>query len=341
MKLLWKDTEIYSESCMFAIERKSELLFDATEIIKIETPATGKVYKINHDFTFTPGTNIIELTDDTQIPYIPREICYPENDARFHPEKSARAIRNAVNGGNLLFNNENFFALNQVEVTYRAVKNDFESGLEKQKERLPRVRAKLRASDTLKIVLHGDSISEGYNSGKFTNTPPYLPCYMEQVCNELPGEHKFINRAVGGKGIKFPRTIFEEWIGDQPDLMVIAYGMNNFSSMPPEDFIGELNWMIEENRKVSPATEYIIVTPMTGNPEWKPTVPGPDLKYAQAMRDYVKKSDLTIALADVQKVWRKILGRKKFYDLSGNGVNHPNDYGHRIYASALLDLLTP
>ena len=47
-----------------------------------------------------------------------------------------------------------------------------------------------------------------------------------------------------------------------------------------------------------------------------------------------------IALADVHKVWRKFLERKSFYDLTGNGVNHPNDYGHRIYASVVLELLT-
>ena len=33
------------------------------------------------------------------------------------------------------------------------------------------------------------------------------------------------------------------------------------------------------------------------------------------------------------------LERKSFYDMSGNGVNHPNDYGHRIYATVILDML--
>ena len=46
------------------------------------------------------------------------------------------------------------------------------------------------------------------------------------------------------------------------------------------------------------------------------------------------------ALADVQTVWRKFLQRKSFYDLTGNGVNHPNDYGHRIYASVIPEVLT-
>ena len=95
----------------------------------------------------------------------------------------------------------------------------------------------------------------------------------------------------------------------------------------------------EENQKVSPDTEYIIVTPMTGNPEWKPTVPGPDLVYGKAMREFVEKSSFPVALADVQKVWLKLLERKSFYDLTGNGVNHPNDYGHRVYASVILELL--
>jgi acyl-CoA thioesterase I len=31
--------------------------------------------------------------------------------------------------------------------------------------------------------------------------------------------------------------------------------------------------------------------------------------------------------------------RKRHIDLTGNGVNHPDDYGHRVYAQAILALL--
>ena len=34
-----------------------------------------------------------------------------------------------------------------------------------------------------------------------------------------------------------------------------------------------------------------------------------------------------------------LLKRKRFYDLTGNGVNHPNDFGHCVYAQSLLALL--
>ena len=32
-------------------------------------------------------------------------------------------------------------------------------------------------------------------------------------------------------------------------------------------------------------------------------------------------------------------GGKDLFDLTGNGLNHPNDYGHRLYAQGVLSLL--
>ena len=339
MNKLWNGSHIFAESCMFAQERRSRLLFNASKIEKIENPSTGKVFTEGVDYTHAPGSCIIELTENSSIPFIPDSVIHPTENLRIHPEKNANAIGNAANGGYLLFNNQNFFALNQVEVTYTAQNNDFVSGLDAQRDRLVRVRAKLATREMLKITLHGDSISQGYNSTKFTGTPPYNPCYMEQVCAALPVSPCFINHALSGKGVKYSRSIKEQWINDAPDLMVIAYGMNNFSSTPVGEFLEEVSWIMEENSKISPDTEYIIVTPMTGNYEWKPTLPGPDLEYGNAMRRFVENSPVNVALADVQKIWLKLLERKGFYDLSGNGVNHPNDYGHRVYASVILELL--
>ena len=339
MKKLWNGNCIYAESCMFVIERQSRLLFNAEKILKVENPATGRIFCEGKDYTYTPGTNIIHLTENSAIPFIPRSVVYPVENLRVYPEKNSNAISNAVNGGYLLFNNENFFALNQVEVTYTATENDFKPELAAQTERLQKVRKKLANGTSLKITLHGDSISEGYNSTEFTNTPPFSPPYMKQVCAALPGEHLFINHALSGKGINYSRSIRESWINDKPDLMVIAYGMNNYANTPVADFFAELDWIISENSGVSPETEYIIVSPMTGNPEWKFTRPGNDLVYGNAFREYVSSKAENIALADVQKVWLKLLERKGFYDLSGNGVNHPNDFGHRVYASVILELL--
>ena len=46
-----------------------------------------------------------------------------------------------------------------------------------------------------------------------------------------------------------------------------------------------------------------------------------------------------IVLADVTRLWMDVTARKSPYDLTGNGINHPNDFGHRLYAQAILSLL--
>ena len=44
-------------------------------------------------------------------------------------------------------------------------------------------------------------------------------------------------------------------------------------------------------------------------------------------------------MADLTSIWTEFLHRKKDWDQSGNGVNHPNDFGHRVYAQAIAALL--
>ncbi|MBU0478666.1 hypothetical protein KKC91_08875 [bacterium] len=46
-----------------------------------------------------------------------------------------------------------------------------------------------------------------------------------------------------------------------------------------------------------------------------------------------------VILADMTQMWMDLLKFKRYHDLTGNGVNHPNDFGHRIYAQVLLGLL--
>jgi hypothetical protein len=44
-------------------------------------------------------------------------------------------------------------------------------------------------------------------------------------------------------------------------------------------------------------------------------------------------------MANVTATWTAILTRKNDLDLSGNGLNHPNDFGHRIYADVILAVI--
>ena len=75
---------------------------------------------------------------------------------------------------------------------------------------------------------------------------------------------------------------------------------------------------------------------MLGHSEWVHT---PRAMFA-AYRDELKKLVGPHAdLADLIEVWSILLEHKHDLDLTGNGLNHPNDFGHRLYAQAVLECL--
>jgi hypothetical protein len=95
--------------------------------------------------------------------------------------------------------------------------------------------------------------------------------------------------------------------------------------------------MIDSIRAGSPETEFMLVATMLGNAEW-----GMPMEQFPLYRDALKElCGPGIVLADLTSVWEELLKRKSFYDLTGNGVNHPNDFGHAIYAQVITALLVP
>lgn len=341
MERLWRDGVVHNESGMFAGSSRIDLLFPAESIARVSRHGGREVFAAGRDFRHEPGDDFITRTENSRIPYLAPEALRPAGDnAKLFPAEDANAVGNAVGGGNLRFDNGAFFADNQVDITYLCAAPGVETGLDPQTEKLPKFREKLARRAPLKITLIGDSISEGFNATKFVGVPPFSPSYMEQAAAELGANVALRNRAVRGTGIQYAVNLEADYLGDAPDLLVIAYGMNNFSRMPVDEFIDRTRAVISGCRAVNPGTEYLLVTSMSGNPLWTPTVPGPDAVYAEELRRFAAGRGRSIALADVHKVWQKFLERKSFYDLTGNGVNHPNDYGHRIYASTVLELLT-
>lgn len=344
MRELWLDGVVSRESCMFAGKREVKLLFPAQEIIKVEEYCSGRVFQPGMDYLHTPGSDRIELAEKSGIPFIEKERMRPEKDVRLRPAEDCNAIEGAVDGGYLIFGESGFFAENQIAVTYRAETAEFDGMIDPQRDRLPRFRKKLSAGDPLQITLIGDSISVGANASKFMNKPPYEPFYLERTVEKLSEKYgsriTLTNRAVGGAGIRNAAGLRDDYLGDQADLLVIAYGMNDYFRTPADEFMATLDLIINESRKVNRHTEYLVVSGMSGNPLWKYTAPGNDLIFAEKLREFAGFAPSDTALADVNKVWQEIAARKGFYDLTGNGVNHPNDFGHRIYASVLLEILT-
>ena len=48
-----------------------------------------------------------------------------------------------------------------------------------------------------------------------------------------------------------------------------------------------------------------------------------------------------VAVVDLTRLWAEFGQFKTTDDLSGNGLNHPNDFGHRLYAHTIIAALWP
>ncbi|MGB9597032.1 MAG: SGNH/GDSL hydrolase family protein, partial [Candidatus Poribacteria bacterium] len=117
------------------------------------------------------------------------------------------------------------------------------------------------------------------------------------------------------------------------------FGMNDASGrVIPEKFKTNIYGQMNAVREKNPDTEFILVSTMTANPDW--TASAPDLY--PIYRDILGTlCDEGVILADMTSMWTELLKRKSYASLTGNGVNHPNDFGHRVYAQVILGLLTP
>jgi lysophospholipase L1-like esterase len=205
---------------------------------------------------------------------------------------------------------------------------------------MPGTMRRLRARDRLVLAVTGDSISEGYNASGFVGVPPHQPAYVDLVASGLTAAY--------GSAIAMHNLASAGWTADQgladaarvgalePDLVIIAFGMNDSGYAAPEDFAANVAGIMSQVRQDARNAEFVLVSPMLPNPEWHYPVLDRFAGYRDVLGTLCADGKV---LADVTTVWQGLLERKSVYDLTGNGINHPNDFGHRVYADVVLSLL--
>jgi hypothetical protein len=98
-----------------------------------------------------------------------------------------------------------------------------------------------------------------------------------------------------------------------------------------------LHGIIDTVWKRNADCEFIVVGTMLAKPE-SPSFSGNQRDFLVPLGELVQENK-GVALADVTSAHAFMLTRKKFWDMSGNGVNHPSDFLARVYAQVLLKLL--
>ncbi len=341
MKPFWIGTEMDRESTFFIQtgEGKSPLdflLFTPENILSVTSTSEEIVYEEGRDYILT-SERTLSLPEGSRIPFKTNREMHPEPES----PQSIAACRDGVS--HLFFGEGHVFHDLQVSVTYTHKGNEWQlPAPEFQPEALPGTISRLTTQKPMKIVLFGDSISAGANASGMTGAKPFMPPYGELVVNELikayDTEITYRNHSVGGTasgwGLENINAVAEE----KPDLAILAFGMNDASGrVSPERYRTNIQKQMERIREVQPEAEFILVATMTGNPEWTASAPELYPRYRDELRSLCK---IGVALADLTSVWIELLKRKRFTSITGNGVNHPNDFGHRIYAQIIMCLLT-
>ena len=336
----WDGGTIHRESVLFtkqgeAIPR-AKLLYNAERILEVRSADDKCMYTEGQDFVLTPDRGSLLLTIDSPIVLLNEQDLFP-------PKGSSGSIphRAGQPETNLFFDNGHGFHDRQVEVTYvprnakwAAYRPQFAG------ERLGRVIGKLKRKEPVTIAVSGDSISEGFNASAFSKTTPFMPPYPALVAAQLQATYganvTLCNLAVGGWSSSQGVDDLKRLLDTKPDLVIIAYGMNDVGARNPKAYQENIAAMLKGIHDADPATEVILVATMTGNPEWAATPPEMFPVYRDVLASLEKPG---VVLADLTAVWQRLLRRKQFLDITGNGVNHPDDYGHRVYAQAILALL--
>ena len=238
---------------------------------------------------------------------------------------------------NMLYGPGRWFHDRQVEVTYETDEPWIGTKLGLPKDSLPKTMAKLKTKKELRIGISGDSISTGLDASALVKAPPMQKGYPDLIAADL--EKAFgtkvvlINRAVSGTSITFGLADWPKLLESKPDLVIVAYGMNDVGRRDPKWFGDRVREFVARIKKDLPEAEIILVSSMLGNKEWIHT---PAEMFGAYRDQLLALRGPGVAIADVTSVWAHLLTHKHSHDLTGNGLNHPNDFGHRLYAWAVL-----
>ncbi len=336
----WLSSVMDRESAMFiraegATTADAPLLFASDDIREVRMADGNTIFEEGRDYVLAPDRRALRLTAETRIPW--------RDEVTLYPEKGwphGMAHKRGEPEAHLLFSEGSFFHDQQVQVTYSHSECWAGATPAGASPLLPEIRRRLAERQPLTVAVGGDSIAAGYNASGTVGAAPWIPAFPAAFAAVLELETgapvRLVNRAVGGWSSEHGLNDLPALLESRPDLLILAYGMNDVPQTPPEVFRERMKTMIKQVQEACPGAGIVLVASMLGNPLWAVT---PSERFP-VFRDLL--ASLTgpgVALADLTQLWMDLLRRKRYLDFSGNGLNHPNDFGHRLYAQVLLSLL--
>ena len=303
------------------------LLYRADNIISVTDLSGQKTFEQGRDYLLLNGK--LKIIKQGEIPITAHDV--------YFNSKSPFA---AKSGGYIYFPGEDPTVItSQLVVTYNHSDAWHEKIPAVKSALLPNTTGVLKSGGKLDIVYYGDSITQGYNTSGFMKTAPYMQTYAELVTNSLKkacpkAKIGFKNTALAGKDSAWGADNANERVGNlRPDLVVLAFGMNDGASgVLPNAFASNINAIIGAVKAKNPDCEFVLVSTILPNPD------SAFFKTQRLFKDSLQAMETKgVAVADMTTVYEDILLKKRFADITGNNINHPNDFLARVYAQVIFE----
>ncbi len=318
-------------------EATASVLFPVQRILAVRNSAGDITYEEGRDYIWKADSRKIVLPAGSRIvSRTPQELRRPAGTQKYK-------LTHRDGNGEIFFGARLEYADMQTCITYQHAPGLWTSPVPNfDAKALPRSVHKLLNKRPLSIVLLGDSISAGANSSKLGEAAPFQPAYPELLRLHLEVRFRtkvdLKNLSVGGTDTGWGLTQVDQIVEAEPDLVILAFGMNDSAGRSAEVYQANTQKMIGMIRGALPESEFILVASMLGNRDWTGLRHELFPAYRNALAELCEPG---IALADLTSIWAGFLEVKKDWDQTGNGVNHPNDFGHRVYAQTIVALLDP
>lgn len=336
LKPIWKTARITNETVLPTAYGDTaavgNLAFEPVEILSVKNYALTKQYKEAQDYSIQGRT--IRLAGGSSIPSFHYDELYHNNP------KAKPATMKTLDGGYLTFSESAFFNDRQLAVSYEHA--DKWDGLvpSSAENRLPGTFEKLCAGKPVRLIVFGDSISVGASASGQCARPPFMPPWTEMVVDQLALKYHspidYINPSLGGTASGWGRDTVDGLVSfEDPDLVILGFGMNDGAAkVTPDQFRTNVQAIIASVRHRKPDAEFILLMSFQPNGKWR------HLDLMEGYLDALHEMEgMGIAVADVWSIHGYLLKHKTYWDMTGNHVNHPNDFIVRVYAQTILALL--
>lgn len=344
LRPFWLGDTVEGESVLFVRdsakgEGRASFLFPITDVLRVTDSTGSTIYEEGRDYTWKAGSREIVLPTGSRI------VSKTTQDLRREAGTQKYRLTHRDGNGEIFFGAKLEYHAMQTCITYKHAPDAWQGPQPTFNDKqLPLTIQRLRDNQPVSIVLLGDSISSGCNASGWAEGAPYQPPYPELLRQHLASTYKsdvmMSNLSVGGTSTPWGITMVDKVVEQQPHLVILAFGMNDSAGRSADEYKSNTQTMIDKIREKRPNTEFILVASMLGNRNWTTLKHEVFPQYRDAIAELCESND-GVALADLTGVWTEFLRVKRDWDLTGNGVNHPNDFGHRVYAQVLSSLLVP